>query len=44
MDTQYECDNAFPNLKCVPEMFFLEKGLALVVINTMGRPILLITT
>jgi len=22
---QYECDNAFPNLKCVSEPFFLEK-------------------
>ena len=25
MDTQYECDNLFLNLKCVPEPFFLEK-------------------
>jgi len=23
---QYECGNAFPNLKCVPEPFFLEKS------------------
>jgi len=22
---QYECDNAFPNLSCVPEPFFLEE-------------------
>jgi len=21
MDMQYECDNVFPNLKCVPEFF-----------------------
>ena len=27
MDMQYECDNAFRNLKCVPEPFFLEKTL-----------------
>ena len=26
IDIQYECDNAFPNLKCVPEPFFLEKS------------------
>jgi len=26
MDMQYKCDNAFPNLKCVPEPYFLEKN------------------
>ena len=26
MDMQYECDNVFPNLKCVLEPFFLEKS------------------
>jgi len=26
MDVQYECDNAFPNLKCVTEPLFLEKS------------------
>jgi len=29
MAMQYECDNAFPNLKCVPESLFLEKTLNL---------------
>ena len=24
---QYKCDNAFPNIKCVPEPFSLEKAL-----------------
>lgn len=27
MDKQYECDNAFPILKCVPEPLFLEKSI-----------------
>src|SRR6218665_3570071 len=27
MDMQYECGNAFTNLKCVPEPFFLTKHL-----------------
>jgi len=26
MDVQFKCDDAFPNLKCVPEPFFLEKA------------------
>jgi len=26
MDIQYECDNAFPNLKCVPDPFLKEKA------------------
>jgi len=29
VDMQYECDNAFPNLKCVPSTFFLENALTL---------------
>ena len=27
MDVQYECDNAFPNPKCVPEPFPGEKSI-----------------
>jgi len=29
MEMQYECYNAFPNLKSVPEPFFIEKALDL---------------
>jgi len=27
MDMQYESDNAFPNLECILEPYFLEKAL-----------------
>jgi len=30
LDIQYECDNAFPNLKCIREPLFLEKGTGLI--------------
>jgi len=26
MDMEYKWDNAFPNFKCMPEPFFLEKS------------------
>jgi len=29
MDMQYECDNVFLNLKCVPEPLLLEKALVI---------------
>jgi len=31
MDMQYDCYNAFPNLKSVPDSFFLEKALVKVI-------------